>query len=235
MSVSQHRTAEGLQRPRRSKKGPGTSASVTEPKDFLSAHVTHWWVLNSTELLLNRMRPACPRGSICVGAIQPRYNGSLPAAADFVIVVVVVIVLIVRHHAEIARNGRLTYVSTLVNAGQQKKRALPAGVGDGVTQVLNGGTLPTDAAHRLALCESDSLPALCRAAAELRDRGKGRITDLFSQGFHSSDPTLSRLLWILHVSPISQRIRIALHDDRRSGGGCRRLENRLAAPRPSLR
>ncbi len=150
MSVSQHRTTEGLQRPRRSKEGPGTSALVREPKDFLSAHVTHWWVLNSTELLLN-------------------YSGSLPAAADFVIVVTV------RHHAETARNGRLTYVSTLVNGGQQKNRALPAGVGDAVTQALNGRALPTDAAHRLALCESDSLPALCRAAAELRDRGKGRI------------------------------------------------------------
>ncbi len=110
--------------------------------------------------------------------IRPRYTryiGSLPAAADFVIVAIVIIVVTVRHHAETARNGRLTYVSTLVNAGQQKERALPAGVGDGVTQALNGGTLPTDAAHRLALCESDSLPALCRAAAELRDRGKGRI------------------------------------------------------------
>ena len=83
--------------------------------------------------------------------------------------------MIVRHHAETARNDQLTYVSILVNAGQQKERALPAGVGDGVTQALNGDALPTDAAHRLALCESESLPALCRAAAELRDRGKGRI------------------------------------------------------------
>ena len=69
----------------------------------------------------------------------------------------------------------MTCISTLVNCGQQQERALPAGVADAVTQALNGGTLPNNAAHLLALCESDSLPSLCRAAAELRDRGKGRI------------------------------------------------------------
>ena len=95
-----------------------------------------------------------------------RFGGSLPAAADFVIV---------RHHAQTARIGRLTYLSTLVEGGQKPERALPAGVVDAVTQALNGGTLPTEAAHRLASCESDALPALCRAASELRDRGKGRI------------------------------------------------------------
>ena len=52
---------------------------------------------------------------------------------------------------------------------------LPAGVEDALTEALDGVALRGEAAHRLAWCETDSLPALCRPAAELRDRGKGRV------------------------------------------------------------
>ena len=89
----------------------------------------------------------------------------MPAATDFVIV---------RHHVQIARNDGLTHVSTLVNGSRHQER-VPSGLRDAVAQALNGRGLPTEAAHRLALSEGDSLPTLCRAAAELRDRGKGRI------------------------------------------------------------
>lgn len=35
-------------------------------------------------------------------------------------------------------------------------------------------TFPREAAYQLVACDRDTLPSLCRAAAELRDRGKGR-------------------------------------------------------------
>jgi 7,8-didemethyl-8-hydroxy-5-deazariboflavin synthase CofG subunit len=43
-----------------------------------------------------------------------------------------------------------------------------------VERALDGETISREAAYHLVSCDGDQLPALCGAAAKLRDRGKGR-------------------------------------------------------------
>ena len=64
-------------------------------------------------------------------------------------------------------------LSTSVGRGRRKERVSPS-LRDVIARALNGEILLREAALRFASCDGAALPALCAAASQLRDRGKGR-------------------------------------------------------------
>ena len=68
----------------------------------------------------------------------------------------------------------MTHASASVDRGRHHQRVSPS-LGNWIARALDGEPFPREAAHRLASCDGASLPEICQAASELRDRGKGRI------------------------------------------------------------
>ena len=64
-------------------------------------------------------------------------------------------------------------VSTSVGRGRRKEGVSPS-LRDVIARALNGEILLREAVLQFASCDGAALPALCAAASQIRDRGKGR-------------------------------------------------------------